>query len=165
MKSQYFNEDHDMFRESIRKFVRKEVTPNADKWEVAGGFPKEIFKKMGKLGFLGINYPEEIGGSGLDFFFTVIFLEELCKCKMGGFPTSVAVHSYMATPPLLHVGSEYIKREYLIPAIKGKKIGALAVTEPGCGSDVAAISTYAVKDGDKYVINGAKTFITNGGIA
>lgn len=164
-KSPYFTDDHESFRESVRRFVQKEVAPHIDAWEAAGGFPRDIIEKMGDLGYLGIMYPEELGGIGLDFFFTVVFLEELCRCGAAGFPGAVSVHSYMATPPLWKQGTESVKKNFLMPAIAGRKIGALAITEPDCGSDVAAIRTRARLDGDHWVVNGAKTFITNGCVA
>jgi acyl-CoA dehydrogenase len=162
MKSPFFNDEHEVFRGSVRQFVEKDIVPNADKWEEAGRIPPEIWQKMGELGFLGVNYPEEFGGSAADFFYTVVFLEELARSTMGGFSAAVSVHQYMATAHISKAGSKLLKEKYLIPAIKGEKIGALAISEPNCGSDVSGIQCRAVRDGDYYIINGAKTFITNG---
>lgn len=165
MRSPYFIAEHNEFRETVRRFVEKEIAPHIVEWEEAGGFPREVFRKLGDMGYLGINYPEDVGGVGLDFFYSIVMLEELSRCGGAGFPGAVAVHSYMATPPLLPLGSATVKSEYLKPAISGEKIGALAITEPDCGSDVAALRTKAVRDGDHFIVNGSKTFITNGCVA
>ncbi len=162
MKSQYFTADHDMFRHTVRQFVEKEVAPHAKDWEKNRAIPRAIWNRMGVLGFLGINYPEKYGGTAADFFYSVVLLEELPRSTMGGFAAAVSVHVYMATEYIHRFGSEELKQNYLIPAITGEKIGALAITEPNTGSDVAAIRTKAVRKGDCYVINGSKTFITNG---
>ncbi|HUH67112.1 MAG TPA: acyl-CoA dehydrogenase family protein [Syntrophales bacterium] len=143
MKSQYFTADHDIFRHTVRQFIEKEVAPHAEEWEKNRAIPREIWNRMGDLGFLGINYPEKYGGTGADFFFSVVFLEELCHSTMGGFAAAVSVHSYMATEYLHRFGSEELKQNYLLPALAGRKIGALAITEPNTGSDVAAIRTRA----------------------
>jgi len=162
MKFPPFTTEHEMFRKSVRDFCEKEIKPNADKWEKEGIFPREIFTKMGELGFLGIRYPEEYGGSGLDWWYTACFIEELPRCMCAGVPLSIMAHTDMATPVINAIGTEEQKREFLEPAIKGEKIGAICITEPGAGSDVAAIKTTAKRDGDYYIINGSKTFITNG---
>jgi len=162
MKSLYFTADHETFRDTVRQFLQKEVAPNAEKWEQERRIPGSIWKRMGDLGFLGINYPEAYGGTGADFFYSVAFLEELAHSTMGGFVAAVSVHEYMASEYLYRFGSDDLKKKYLIPAIIGEKIGALAITEPNAGSDVAAIRTRAVRRGDHYIINGSKTFITNG---
>jgi len=162
MKSLYFNSEHETFRSTVRQFVEKEVAPHADAWERERRIPRSIWKRMGELGFLGINHPEAYGGTAADFFYSVVFLEELNRSTIGGFSAAVSVHAYMATEYISRFGSEELKRKYLAPSIGGEKIGALAVTEPDTGSDVAAIRTRAVRDGDHYVLNGAKTFITNG---
>jgi len=162
MKSPYFTAEHDTFRDTVRQFLQKEVAPNAEKWEEERRIPKSIWKRMGDLGFLGINYPEAYGGTGADFFYSVVFLEELAHSTMGGFVAAVSVHEYMASEYLYRFGNEDLKKRFLIPAIQGEKIGALAVTEPNTGSDVAAIRTRAVRRGDHFIINGSKTFITNG---
>jgi acyl-CoA dehydrogenase len=162
MKSLYFTADHEIFRRMVRQFVEKEVTPHAEEWEKNRAIPRAIWNRMGNLGFFGINYPEKYGGTGADFFYSVVLLEELPRSTMGGFAAAVSVHAYMATEYIHRFGSEELKQKYLVPAITGKKIGALAITEPNTGSDVAAIKTRAVRQDDHYVINGSKTFITNG---
>ena len=162
MKSQYFTPDHEMFRHTVRQFIEKEVAPHAEEWEKNQRIPHSIWNRMGALGFLGINYPEQYGGTEADFFYSVVFLEEIPRSTMGGFAAAVSVHGYMAAEYIHRFGSESLKQNYLIPSIKGEKIGALAITEPNTGSDVAAIRTRAVRDGEYYIINGAKTFITNG---
>ena len=161
-KSQYFAEDHVLFRQSARQFIQKEVIPNIEKWETERRIPKDIFKKMGEMGYLGINFPEEFGGTNADFWFTVVWLEELARSTMGGFASAVSVHQYMATNHIFKAGNAELKQNYLVPAILGEKVGALAMTEPNTGSDVSAILTTAVRDADDYIINGSKTFITNG---
>src|SRR5512137_1585330 len=162
MRSFYFTSNHEIFRNTVRQFIEKEVAPHAEEWEKNQRIPRSIWSRMGELGFLGINYPDTYGGTGADFFYSVVFLEELPRSTMGGFAAAVSVHEYMAAEYLYRFGNEDLKQNYLIPAIEGKKIGALAITEPNTGSDVAAIRTKAVKKGDKYIINGSKTFITNG---
>jgi len=157
----YFTEEHEIFRQQVRNFCEKELAPNADEWEKAGDFPRWVFEKMGELGFLGITYPEEYGGSGCDYWYKVVFCEELPRCQNSGVVLSVLDQTDMATPAILSFGTEEQKQEFLVPAIQGKKIGAIAVTEPNAGSDVAAIRCTAKKDGDYYIINGSKTFITN----
>ncbi len=158
----YFTEEHDMFRKTVHDFVQKELAPHADEWDKAEEFPREVFTRMGELGLLGIRYPEEYGGSDLGYFYSVVFAEELARCGLAGLVMSVLVQSDMGTGPLHLIGSDEIKRKYLAPAIKGEMIAALGITEPNAGSDVASMQTTAVRDGDEYVINGTKTFITNG---
>lgn len=162
MNSIYFTEEHELFRESLRDFLNKEVVPHIEKWEKTGTIERFIWEKFGEMGFFGIAYPEAYGGMNLDLFYTVIFLEELQKIKSGGFAAAMWAHSYLAMTHLNAEGDERIKQEYLVPSISGKKIGALCITEPFGGSDVAGMRTTAVKKGNKYVINGSKTFITNG---
>jgi len=162
MASPWFREEHHLFRQSIREFVEKEVVPNAPVWERQGFIPREVWERMGDLGFLGINHEERFGGSAADFFYSVVYLEELARSTMGGFTSAVSVHQYMATAHIARVGSPYLQERFLRPAVHGRKWGALGISEPGAGSDVAAIRTTAVRDGDHYVINGSKTFITNG---
>ncbi|MFQ5799203.1 MAG: acyl-CoA dehydrogenase family protein [Bacteroidota bacterium] len=162
MQSPYFTEEHDLFRNTARQFMQTEVIPFANEWEKEKKIPRTIWKKMGELGFLGINFPEKYGGADADFFYTVAFLEEVGHCALAGFTAAVLVQQYMATAHLFKVGSEALKEKYLVPSIAGKLVGALAVTEPDAGSDVAAIRTRAVREGDEYVITGSKTFITNG---
>jgi len=162
MISPYFTPEHDSFRTTVRQFITKEVLPVALQWEKDEQIPRAMWKRLGALGFLGINHPEELGGTGADFFYSVIFLEELARSNSSGFAAAVSVHAYMATEYIRKFGSGELKFRFLKPAIAGEKIGALAITEPNAGSDVAAIRTRAVKDGDIYILNGSKTFITNG---
>jgi len=162
MNSIYFTEEHQMFRESLRDFLNKEVVPHIEKWEQTGTIERFIWKKFGEMGFFGIRYPEAYGGMNLDLFYTVIFLEELQKIKSAGFAAAMWAHSYLAMTHLNAEGDERIKQEYLAPSISGDMIGALCITEPFGGSDVAGMRTTAIKQGDKYMINGSKTFITNG---
>jgi acyl-CoA dehydrogenase len=162
MNSMYFTEEHQLFRASFRDFLHKEVVPYIEQWEKTGTIDRFIWKKFGEMGFFGINYPTQYGGSNLDLFYTVIFLEELQKIKSSGFAAAMWAHVYLAMTHLSAEGSEAIKNEYLTASISGDKIGALCITEPFGGSDVAGMRTTAVKSGDKYIINGSKTFITNG---
>ena len=162
MNSLYFTEEHELFRESLRIFLHKEVVLHIEKWEKTGTIERFIWEKFGEMGFFGLKYPEAYGGLGLDLFYTVVFLEELQKIKSSGFAAAMWAHAYLAMTHLNAEGDERIKQEYLAPSILGKKIGALCVTEPFGGSDVAGMRTTAVRQGDKYVINGSKTFITNG---
>ncbi len=159
---QPFTQDHETFRESVRNYVSKELLPHREDWENNKGFPKEVFRQLGELGFLGIRYPEELGGSGLDYWYTVCFFEELIRCRMSGLCMDVMVQSEIATPIINVLGTDEQKELFVKPAIKGEKVGALGITEPDTGSDVANIKTTAKKDGDDYVINGAKMYITNG---
>ncbi|CAM2009093.1 acyl-CoA dehydrogenase family protein [Acanthopleuribacter pedis] len=162
MRSPYFTVEHDVFREGVRKFVAEEVAPNADLWERDHMIPREIWRRMGELGYLGINHSEAHGGSEADFFYSVVFLEELARGNMGGFTAAVSVQQYMATAHIAKAGSEDIKQQFLVPSIEGQAVGALAISEPDTGSDVANIRTRARREGDEYVIDGAKMFITNG---
>jgi alkylation response protein AidB-like acyl-CoA dehydrogenase len=158
----YFKEEHQMFRESLKDFLQKEVVPHIEKWEKLGTVERFIWKKFGDMGFFGLAYPEEYGGLNLDLFYTVIFLEELQKINSGGFAANMWAHAYLAMTHVNKEGSHEIKQKYLSPSISGDKIGCLCITEPFGGSDVAGMRTTAVKKGDSYVINGSKTFITNG---
>ena len=158
----YFTEEHQLFRASFRDFLQKEVVPYIEQWEKSGTIDRFIWKKFGEMGFFGINYPTQYGGMNLDLFYTVIFLEELQKVKSSGFAAAMWAHVYLAMTHLNAEGSESIKQDYLTASISGDKIGALCITEPFGGSDVAGMRTTAVKSGDKYIINGSKTFITNG---
>jgi len=162
MQSQYFTEEHQLFRQSIRQFIEKEVKPYTSIWEEDRRIPKGIFEKMGEMGFLGLMFPEKYGGVAADFWYSVIFLEELSKCENGGFACAVSVHQFMAINHIFKIGNEGLKEQYLIPAIAGQKVAALGITEPDAGSDVAAIRATAIRDGEEFIINGAKTFITNG---
>ena len=158
----YFTEEHGLFRQSLRDFLKKEVIPYVDKWEEEGTIDPSIWKKMGDMGFLGIAYPEEYGGMNLDFFYTVILLEELQRVNSGGFAAAVWAHTYLAMTHVNAEASHELKKEYLTKSISGEKVGCLCITEPFGGSDVAGMKTTAVDKGDHYVINGSKTFITNG---
>jgi alkylation response protein AidB-like acyl-CoA dehydrogenase len=154
-------DEHEALRESITSFVKKEFAPHAEEWE-RDGFPDWVFERMGELGFLGIHFPEEYGGQGGDYFMSIVRGESMVHANCGGLGMGVAVHTDMATPPILKFGTEDLKQRYLVPSIKGEKISSLGITEPGAGSDVAGIRTKAVRDGDEWVINGSKIFITNG---
>ncbi len=159
----YFTKDQEMIRKAIRDFVNKEINPYVDEWEEKGIAPlHDLFKKMGELGFLGIRYDPKYGGQGLDYWYELVFLEELGNIHAAGIGMAISVQTNMATPAIDEFGSEYLKQTYLIKAISGEMVGAIAVTEPGAGSDVSMLATTAKKDGNSYVINGSKTFITNG---
>ena len=162
MNSNYFTEEHQAFRESLKDFLQKEVVPHIEKWEKTGTIERFIWEKFGEMGYFGIAYPEAYGGLNLDLFYTVVFLEELQKIKSSGFAAAMWAHGYLAMTHLNAEGDERIKQDYLVSSIAGKKIGALCISEPFGGSDVAGMRTNAVKKGDKYIINGSKTFITNG---
>lgn len=159
----YFNEDHEALRAMAGKFVEKEINPNVDEWEEKGDTPlHELLKKMGDLGLLGVRYDSKYGGQGLDGWFDVVFLEEMGHIKAMGVSAAITVHTHCATPAIHDFGSEYLKETYLKPAILGDMVAAVAVTEPDAGSDVAGLKTTAKRDGDYYVLNGSKMFITNG---
>ncbi|HEY3187813.1 MAG TPA: acyl-CoA dehydrogenase family protein [Solirubrobacteraceae bacterium] len=156
-----FTDEHEQLRESIRAFAIKELAPHAEEWEETT-FPDWVFHRMGELGFLGLDKPEEYGGQGGDYFCSLVLAEEMVNARSGGTAMGVAVQTDMALPPILAFGTEAQKQEWAVPAIRGEKILCLGITEPDAGSDVAGIKTRAVRDGDEYVINGSKTFITNG---
>ncbi len=160
--SQYFREEHELFRQSVRDFVEKEVAPHVSKWEEEEMLPRQIFTRMGELGFLGINFPEKYGGTDNDFWYTVVYLEELAKGGFAGLSAAVSVHQYMATNHILRAGSDYLKERYLKPSVEGKYVGSIAISEPGAGSDVANMRCTAKREDDYYILNGSKTFITNG---
>jgi acyl-CoA dehydrogenase len=160
-----FNEQHEMFRQAVRAFVQKEVEPHVEEWEQAGQIPKSIWPRMGALGFLGVEYDEKYGGAGADFLTTVVLCEELVRSRSASLAMAVGVHTDMASPHLYWTGSEALKQAYLPAICRGEALCAIAVTEPGGGSDVAAIQTRAVRDGDGFVLNGSKMFITNGVMA
>ena len=162
MNSMYFTEEHEAFRASFRDFLQKEVVPNVNKWEKDGFIDKNIWKKFGEMGYFGLNYPEEFGGLNLDLFYTVIFLEEMQKVNSGGFAAAMWAHTYLAMTHLEKEGSQAIKEKYLTASIHGDKVGCLCISEPFGGSDVAGMRTTAIKNGDTYILNGSKTFITNG---
>ena len=160
-----FSEQHEMFRAAVRSFVDKEVAPHVDEWEAAGRIPKAIWPRLGQLGFLGVEYDEVYGGGGADFLTTAVLCEEAARSRSGSFAMALGVHTDMASPHLYWTGSEALKERYLPGICRGELLTAIAVTEPGGGSDVAAIQTRAVRDGGHYVLNGAKMFITNGAFA
>jgi citronellyl-CoA dehydrogenase len=157
-----FREEHEHFRKTVRQFAEKELAPYADEWEEAEIFPNEIFKRAGELGIFGAHYPESVGGAGGDFWFSVVKSEELPRCRSAGVSMALLVQADMATPVINDLGTKEQKEEVLTPVLRGEKIIALGVSEPNAGSDVAAIQTVAKRDGDDYIINGAKTYITNG---
>jgi alkylation response protein AidB-like acyl-CoA dehydrogenase len=156
-----FTDEHEQLRESIRSFAIKELAPHAEEWEETT-FPDSVFRRMGELGFLGLDKPEQYGGQGGDYYSSLVLAEEICHAQSGGLGMGVAVQTDMAMPPILAFGTEEQKQEWAVPAISGQKILCLGITEPDAGSDVAGIKTRAVRDGDEYVINGSKTYITNG---
>jgi acyl-CoA dehydrogenase len=158
----YFTEEHEAFRASFKDFLQKEVVPFIDKWEKTGTIERFIWKKFGEMGYFGLCTPEEHGGLDLDLFYTVIFLEELQKINSGGFAAAMWAHEFLAMTHLNKEGSELIKQKYLVPSVEGDMIGCLCITEPFGGSDVAGMRSTAIKKGDKYILNGSKTFITNG---
>ncbi|MCU5783639.1 acyl-CoA dehydrogenase [Alcanivorax balearicus MACL04] len=157
-----FTQEHEELRRTVRQFVDKEINPHVKEWEAAGRFPiHEVFKKMGDLGLLGVTKPEEYGGMGLDYSYGMVMSEEMGTVHCGGVPLAVGVQTDMATPALARFGSDELRRDYLAPAIAGDMVASIAVSEPQAGSDVAAVKTTAKKDGDDYVINGTKMWITN----
>lgn len=158
----YFSEEHKKLRKEIRGFVTECVSPFIDEWEKMGFFPKEILREMGRRGYLGLRYPKKVGGYGGDYFMNITLMEELARCGGGGFPLAIAVQTDMANPPILQFGTPAQVANYFTKALQGEKLGAIGITEPDHGSDVASIKTRAVKKNGKWVINGNKTFITNG---
>src|SRR5437899_196956 len=156
-----FSDEHEQLRESITSFATKELAPHADEWEETT-FPDWVFTRMGELGFLGLDKPEKYGGQGGDYFSAMVLGEAIAHANCGGLAMGVAVQTDMAMPPILAFGSEEQKQEWVVPAIRGEKILCLGISEPDAGSDVKGIKTRAVRDGDEFVINGSKTYITNG---
>jgi citronellyl-CoA dehydrogenase len=158
-----FTDQHQQLDDTVTKFVCNEINPHVEEWERAEGFPAHaLFKKMGDLGLLGVKYPEQYGGLGLDFSYSMVMAEALGAADCGGVPMAIGVHTDMCTPALARFGSDELRREYLAPSIAGELVGCLGVSEPGGGSDVAAVKTTARKDGDDYVVSGTKMWITNG---
>jgi len=157
----YFTDAHEELRLHIRKFLEKEVKPHLEEWEEKT-FPDSIFQRFGELGFLGLRYPPEYGGQGGDYFSAVVLSEEMATAGCGGLGMAISVQTEMATPPVFKFGTEEQKRRWVVPAIRGEQIAAIAMTEPDAGSDLAGITTTAVRDGDHYVVNGRKIFITSG---
>ena len=162
MGRRIFSDEHEMLRKSIRAFVEKEVTPHVREWEDAGRIPRSLWRRLGELGFLGLEFPTEHGGGGGDFLSSVVLGEEMARCRSGGVAFSVLVHTDMSSPWLTRFGTEAQKRRYLPRIVAGELVCALAITEPGTGSDMAALSTRAERRGAHYVLTGGKLFITNG---
>ena len=162
MNSMYFTEEHEVFRASFKDFLQKEVVPHIEKWEKTGSIERFIWKKFGEMGYFGLSTPEEYGGMDLDLFYTIIFLEEMQKINSGGFAAAIWAHEYLAMTHLNKEGNHEQKQKYLVPSVEGDMIGCLCITEPFGGSDVAGMRSIAIKQGDKYILNGSKTFITNG---
>ncbi len=161
-----FTEEHDLLRQTVRDFVRRELHPHRKEWDDAGEWPaRELLRKMADLGLLGIRYPESVGGMGMDWWAHTAFVEELSGARNGGVVMSILVHTDISTPVIHEIGTEEQKQEFLVPAIRAERIGALGITEPNAGSDVASMQTTARLDGGDWVINGAKTYITNGSFA
>jgi acyl-CoA dehydrogenase len=157
-----FTDEHEMLRRTVRAFVEKEVTPHVDAWEEAGRIPREFWRRLGDLGLLGLEFPPEYGGGGADFLSSVVLGEEMARCRSGGVAFSVLVHTDMSSPWLTRYGTDAQKRAYLPGIARGETVCALGITEPGTGSDMAAIRARAVRDGDRYRLTGSKIFITNG---
>lgn len=162
MKNLFFDEEHELFRSTLQDFFKTEVTPNIEKWEKEGKVDRAVLRKMGEMGFLGLEVEEKYGGMGLDFLYTTILMGEIGRTGSAGFSTVVASHSYLAMNYLIHAGSDFIKEKYLAPSVTGQKIGSLCMTEPFAGSDLRAIRTTARLEGDSYFVDGSKTFISNG---
>ncbi|MFH1134631.1 MAG: acyl-CoA dehydrogenase family protein [Pseudomonadota bacterium] len=158
---EYFDESHRILRSTIAKFVEKEIKPHVEDWEENGGFPRELYVKAAEIGLPGVGYPEEWGGSGGDVFHQVVVAEELTRCGAAGVAAGLGSHG-IAIPPILALGTDAQKEKYVRPVLEGRRVASLGITEPGAGSDVANIRTKAVRQGDHYLVNGSKTFITSG---
>lgn len=161
MSCNHFTESHNILRESVRKFIAREIAPFVDEWEAAKTFPLELYRKAGNAGFFGLGFPDEYGGTPCDMFHKVAYIEEIIRCKSVGLASSLGSGA-IALPPILALGSEEQKNRFIAPVLAGEKIAVLGVTEPNAGSDVASIETRAKRDGDHYIVNGNKTFITSG---
>jgi acyl-CoA dehydrogenase len=159
--SPFYTAEHEAFRDSVRAFVRKEIEPYVTEWDEAGTFPRELYKKAAEIGLIPLGYPEEYGGVEADLFYMIIAAQELAMAGCGGLSASLMSHG-IGSPPIVEFGSEALKQRVLPPIYAGEAISALAITEAGGGSDVAALKTTARRDGDHYVVNGSKTFITSG---
>lgn len=162
MKSLYFTEEHELFRDTMKDFCIQEIQPYEATWEAEGKIDRSLFRKMGEMGFLGLEFPEKYGGLGLDFMYTTVLAEEMGYQCCAGVTTTVSAHIYLAMNYIARGGSELLKEKYLVPGILGTKVGALGMSEPFAGSDLKALRTTAKRDGDHYIVNGSKTFITNG---
>jgi acyl-CoA dehydrogenase len=162
VRSPFYNEDHEAFRAQARRFVEKEISPHVDRWEAAEELPRELHRKAAAAGLLGVGFPEAYGGVEVpDPFYAIVLTEELARAGSGGVIASLMSHG-IGTPPVVHAGTHEQKLRFVTPVVTGEKIAALAITEPSAGSDVANIKTRAERDGDHYVVNGSKTFITSG---
>lgn len=161
MVQQYFDESHNILRQSVRKFLEREVLPYVDEWEDKEEFPRELYGKAAEAGFLGLCCPEDLGGTPADVFHTIAFTEEFLRSGSVGLTSGIGSYG-IAIPPILSMGTEEQKKRFIPPVLRGEKIAALGITEPDAGSDVASIRTRAVREGDEYIVNGAKTFITSG---
>lgn len=157
----YFTDEHDLFRKSVREFALREIAPHAEEWERTGSFPRDLFRKAGEQGFLSIRFPQEYGGQGLDYWYTVVLCEELVRGVLG-VAVDLMVHTELATSAIAKHGTPEQKRRYLPKIVKGEELFALGITEPGHGSNVAGVQTTAKREGDAFVVNGSKTFISNG---
>ncbi len=157
-----FTDEHEELRDSVRRFIANELRPHAQQWEDERWFPNEVFEQLAAVGYLGLKYPEELGGQGGDYIHDAVFTEELAGCGSGGLAAGIGAHIGIATPPVWKFGTDDQKRRFLEPAIRGERIAALGITEPDAGSDVASIKTLAKKVDGGYLVNGSKTFITNG---
>ncbi|MCC6767303.1 MAG: acyl-CoA dehydrogenase family protein [Deltaproteobacteria bacterium] len=157
--------EHELFRQTVRKFVQEEMLPRAREFDQKGRFDKALYRRMGELGMLGLRYDPKWGGAGLDWSYTAVMFEELAQCDNAGVTMGISVQTDMATPSLHQFGSDELRTRYLVPAVQGEMVAAIAVTEPDAGSDVAGIKTRAVRDGDDWVINGSKIYITNAATA
>jgi acyl-CoA dehydrogenase len=160
-RSRYYTSDHEAFRQSLRRFVEREITPNIEEWEAKGRFPRTLYSKAAELGLLAMGFPEAAGGTPVDGFYRLILTEELCRCGSGGIVAGLMSHG-IGAPPIASLGSPELQQEVLPRIFSGEAISALAISEPGGGSDVANLRTTAVRDGDDYIVNGEKTFITSG---
>ncbi len=161
----YNTPEHELFRQTVRKFVQEELAPRAREFDQMGRIDKRLYKKMGDLGMLGLRYDPKWGGSGLDWSYTAVMFEEIARCDNAGVTMGISVQTDMATPSLHQFGTDELRQRYLVPAVQGEMVAAIAVTEPDAGSDVASIKTRAVRDGDDWVINGSKIYITNAATA
>src|SRR5436853_3632680 len=157
-----FSAEHELLRKTVRTFVEKEITPHVAAWENAGRIPRELWRRLGEGGFLGLEFPAEYGGGGADFLSSVVLGEEMARCRSGGVAFSVLVHTDMSSPWLTRYGTDEQKQKYLPGIVSGETVCALGITEPGTGSDMANLSTRAVRRGNRYLLTGNKTFITNG---
>lgn len=162
MKNLFFTEEHELFRSALQDFFKAEVTPYLEEWDKAGKVDRSVLKKMGEMGFLSLEVEEKYGGMGADFLYTAILCEEMGRTGSPGFATVVSAHSYLAMNYLIHAGTPFIKEKYLVPSVTGELIGSLSMTEPFAGSDLRAIRTTAKLVGDHYIVDGSKTFISNG---